>query len=271
MQRKCLGCDKALKPNRRKYCSKSCDRRVNRNRKKGLQDNYQLWQAAATCELCGKSTQHRAPQAKFCSPQCRWEASSRRNVQKSHELMRTLGAPVPGDLIPCANPQCFNAAIYRSQGTRGNAYCSGKCKTYVQSNRHWLGEGPSTRIYFRPCPDCGIDVAMTSRGGSLRVCTKCRTRRNKAINARKNQARRAIGPTVLSVDELAARDGCRCHVCNRKVEMSLSGNAKWGPTIEHIVPVSRGGTNDPENLALAHRFCNTARGNRGHSQMILVA
>jgi 5-methylcytosine-specific restriction protein A len=31
-------------------------------------------------------------------------------------------------------------------------------------------------------------------------------------------------------------------------------------TADHVVPVSRGGGNDPDNLRPAHRFCNTGRG-----------
>lgn len=41
-----------------------------------------------------------------------------------------------------------------------------------------------------------------------------------------------------------------------------SGNLPTGPTIEHRRPLSKGGTNDLDNLALAHRMCNTSRGNR---------
>jgi len=33
-------------------------------------------------------------------------------------------------------------------------------------------------------------------------------------------------------------------------------------TLDHVVPVSRGGTNDPANLRPAHRGCNSDRGNR---------
>lgn len=32
-------------------------------------------------------------------------------------------------------------------------------------------------------------------------------------------------------------------------------------TLDHVVPVSKGGTNDPDNLRPAHRACNSARGN----------
>jgi hypothetical protein len=219
------------------------------------------------CPWCGGSMAHTKPQARYCSRRCKLDNDHQIQTRRAQQAKRDAGEPLPGDVIPCANPQCFNAAIY----THHRAFCSSDCTAYFFSNRHWLGEGPSTQIYFRPCPDCQTPVTMTNKGGTLKVCECCRVSRNKAINGRKNHARRANGALALSVDQLAARDGTRCHICCRKVDMSLSGQHKWGPTIEHILPVSLGGTNDANNLALAHRHCNTARGNRGHSQLSLIA
>lgn len=49
--------------------------------------------------------------------------------------------------------------------------------------------------------------------------------------------------------------------------MHLRGNC-WSPgsnpefaTWDHIVPKSKGGTNDRSNVKLAHRRCNELRGN----------
>ncbi|MEL7043064.1 MAG: HNH endonuclease [Pseudomonadota bacterium] len=38
--------------------------------------------------------------------------------------------------------------------------------------------------------------------------------------------------------------------------------AKHRATIDHILPVSKGGTDDPGNLQLAHAQCNKVKGNR---------
>lgn len=54
-----------------------------------------------------------------------------------------------------------------------------------------------------------------------------------------------------------------CILCNRPIDMTLSGLDPNGPTLEHIIPVSRGG--DPlafENQAVSHRTCNLSRGNK---------
>lgn len=38
--------------------------------------------------------------------------------------------------------------------------------------------------------------------------------------------------------------------------------SRLGPSVEHRLPRSRGGSDDLSNLALAHRACNSGRGNR---------
>lgn len=270
MTRTCLACHKPLVGSQRKWCSNACNQRAAFNKKTGRPLDARTWVPSTHCAWCQSaitSRQARGPQAKYCSRRCKLDAGHKAQLMRTHQARRNDGLPIPGDIVPCANPQCFNAAVYINQ----RAFCSSQCKSYVQANKHWLGEGPSTRVYFYPCPDCESLILSRSGNGSHKVCAACRVIRNRAINARKSHARRASGPPVMSVNEIAERDGNRCHICCRKINMSLSGMAKWGPTIEHILPVSQGGTNEPGNLALAHRYCNTARGNRGHSQLLLVA
>jgi len=267
MERTCLACHKPLVGSQRKWCSNACTQRAHYNKNAGRPLDARTWVPATRCAWCQADITCRGPQARYCSSRCKLDADHHAQLVRTHQARQHDGLPIPGDIVPCANPQCFNAAIYANL----RAFCSSRCQQYVQSNKHWLGEGPSSRVYFYPCPDCSAPILSRVRNGSHKVCQPCRIMRNKAINARKNHARRAAGAAVLSVADIAERDGCRCHICHRKVDLSLSGKAKWGPTIEHIVPVSLGGTNDPGNLALAHRHCNTARGNRGESQLLLVA
>jgi hypothetical protein len=219
------------------------------------------------CKRCNAQIVNRHVLAQYCSKKCLYKQNAESQRKRIYQQKRAQGLPIPGDVLPCFNPQCFNAAIYNHL----RAFCSRRCQDYWHQNKHWLGEGPSSRIWLYQCPDCSTAVLHRSQNGTPKFCPPCRVVRNQGINGRKNHARRTVGPPPLSVHELAERDGNRCHICTRKINMALSGMAKWGATIEHIVPVSRGGTNEPGNLALAHRHCNTARGNRGHSQLLLVA
>jgi 5-methylcytosine-specific restriction endonuclease McrA len=61
------------------------------------------------------------------------------------------------------------------------------------------------------------------------------------------------------VRALLARDGDLCWLCSKP----LDGDA----TLDHVVPRSKGGKNGLENLRLAHKGCNGARGNADAAQM----
>jgi 5-methylcytosine-specific restriction endonuclease McrA len=58
------------------------------------------------------------------------------------------------------------------------------------------------------------------------------------------------------------RDGWVCGVCSGEVEPGLPASSPWQATLDHVVPRSLGGSDDPENLRLVHRYCNSVRSNR---------
>ncbi len=68
---------------------------------------------------------------------------------------------------------------------------------------------------------------------------------------------RLVGSPVENVtpQEIYERDGGRCQLCKKPVERSEM-------TLDHIVPLSAGGGFTRMNLRLAHRICNSIRGNR---------
>ena len=60
-------------------------------------------------------------------------------------------------------------------------------------------------------------------------------------------------------DAIKARDGYVCHYCKQ------TGDAQYGPDgrpwhIDHLIPVSRGGTDEPSNLVVACATCNIDKG-----------
>ena len=69
--------------------------------------------------------------------------------------------------------------------------------------------------------------------------------------------------TDQGVELVAAyrRLGGRCGLCGEPVDLAI----KRGPTqatLDHIVPQSLGGGCERSNLQLAHRGCNSRKGNR---------
>lgn len=52
--------------------------------------------------------------------------------------------------------------------------------------------------------------------------------------------------------QIAERDNWRCHICGRPIKPK-------DLTLDHLIPVSRGGTHRTGNVAAAHRRCNSRR------------
>lgn len=54
-----------------------------------------------------------------------------------------------------------------------------------------------------------------------------------------------------------------CGICGKPVDFSYTYPHPLSPTVDHIIPVSKGGhPTDLDNLQLAHRCCNRAKSDR---------
>ena len=54
-----------------------------------------------------------------------------------------------------------------------------------------------------------------------------------------------------------------CGICGKPVDFSLKYPHPLSPTVDHIIPVSKGGhPTDISNLQLAHRCCNREKSDR---------
>jgi hypothetical protein len=71
---------------------------------------------------------------------------------------------------------------------------------------------------------------------------------------------RTARPVLL--EAVIERDGTRCWLCTAPVEFNRPPKHPRSPSLDHVVPRSKGGTNALSNLKLAHLLCNTLRGNR---------
>jgi 5-methylcytosine-specific restriction endonuclease McrA len=60
------------------------------------------------------------------------------------------------------------------------------------------------------------------------------------------------------IEWLKRRDGPNCRLCNFPILMK---SGRWGPSIDHITPVSKGGRHTASNVQLTHKICNNHKGN----------
>lgn len=68
------------------------------------------------------------------------------------------------------------------------------------------------------------------------------------------------------------RDDHKCWLCSGSVDMKADPQRDdWAPSLDHVLPRSKGGTHDPSNLRTAHRWCNSVRSDNEHHDLFLVA
>jgi 5-methylcytosine-specific restriction endonuclease McrA len=71
----------------------------------------------------------------------------------------------------------------------------------------------------------------------------------------------------LLLDAIVARDGSACAYCHAPTVPGDSGPR--GRTLDHIVPVSRGGNDEIENVCCVCRSCNARKGVRPQYQYVV--
>lgn len=66
------------------------------------------------------------------------------------------------------------------------------------------------------------------------------------------------------------RDGWKCRLCDRKVDRDAVTPSPLAPTLDHVVPLSEGGTHEPANVQCAHFICNSRKGVRGVAEQLAL-
>ena len=113
------------------------------------------------------------------------------------------------------------------------------------------------------CDKSVVSEVRVTRGAYGRFCRPCALVRRRERYRVKTAKRQGVAkPARLSADVLIERDGNLCRLCDTEIDLTLARNSRWGATIDHIVPLSLGGSDEIENMQLAHWICNIKKGNR---------
>lgn len=74
----------------------------------------------------------------------------------------------------------------------------------------------------------------------------------------------------FSAVEIYERDHWKCQLCRKPVNKKLKWPDPMSPSIDHIIPLSKGGAHERRNVQLAHVGCNMKAGVGGVKQMRLM-
>ena len=201
------------------------------------------------CEYCGKERFSDHPSRhRFCSVECAL-ASKRNNVDVTEKNKIEL-------IKIC--PICKNE--FKPINSR-HIYCSRKCldkAISIKGKKLW-GEQYKARCF--KCLICGKEV--TTKVGYRRKlycsdeCLKKATKRKEKEKRAAEMKKSFVEP--VSMKFVYNRDKGICGICGYPVINDSSPENIWGATIDHIIPLSKGGLHQKSNCQLAHRLCNSMK------------
>jgi len=246
--------------NRRKYCEGECQRlmRVGTSQSyreselRPVQSRSKRYEfSAAFCEVCNGQNVER-PNGGFYACQnseCKRIIRNAKNLLRWHQRAKIVSLCV----------WCFRAPRLKSRKV-----CSDDC--YRQRTNHGLAHGADLWCVLPLCCECGLVKGINNAAG---LCRGCLVGYSKRANARarirgKGQVREAAyrDGDPITREGVIARVGRRCHLCKKLARLDVGHLHPLAAEVDHLIPISKGGDNVWDNVAIAHRACNVKKGNK---------
>lgn len=226
-------------------CSEKCRSKFNKKNRGGKQN----------CIGCLKVF-YKYKTTEYCSIECK-RITQDKLKNKKELLSRLIRAIDPSRHKKC---RTCNSTFYAPNLKK--QYCSDSCRPQHIN---------SPKEFTRRCKECGrhFITNLSKRINCSDVCRKRYSNRMDEIRRRSRLRENGKIDWSISLDRLIIRDKSICHICSCTVdkndyEITKEGHFIAGenyPSIDHVVPVSKGGTHTWGNIKLAHRKCNWEKGN----------
>jgi 5-methylcytosine-specific restriction endonuclease McrA len=265
LDRTCDMCGKNLdSPNQRKYCSNKCfvdARKVGKqkwDRRGQLESVWHRggkWAAAPSKKIIGEMEN---TFNKFVA-----DMNSFRLIHEMQGFMHRSLYPRKSD-VPCKT-------CGKMIGECSRAYCSVEC---------W--QQHEVEI---PCRKCG-SPAIARAGRKSVVCVACKKKSRSVMqrlqkqrygrNHRQRARYHGVKYMAFPVRAIYERDGYKCQLCGKQVLPKATYRKRDGkihpssPTIDHIVPMCKGGNHEPANCQTACFICNSRKSGKGGGQTRLA-
>lgn len=138
-------------------------------------------------------------------------------------------------------------------------YCSRNCKELntKRKDKQVRIESKQERL----CLHCANVITQKRRIDAKFCSQECNNKAHQLQRKLKNRANEE-GKRGYLRTEICERDKWICQICKKPVKRNAHHPNPQAPSLDHIIPVSKGGSSDPSNLQLTHLVCNLKRGNK---------
>lgn len=120
----------------------------------------------------------------------------------------------------------------------------------------------SNPLLQRFCPQCGqlVPMGLAKRIYCSRRCNKANAR--KAWKEKRRVQLSGGRYQRFTRREIFRRDRFTCMLCLRPLAMNASAPHPDSPTLDHRIPLSRGGSHSRQNVQAAHFHCNSLKSDK---------
>lgn len=198
----------------------------------------------------------------------RWAAQAAKTTRRcgcGHEVPRYEGRYLQkcdGCVgLTCKYEGC-TAAVPRT-----HKWCGTHKRVRAAEGRDKARDRPGTQCAeidcLRPVRARGICKMHYARWQREQGLIKPYVRTDKKRDSDQRRRARMVGARTggsVFLSEIIARDGTDCGICGDQVDLSLTYPHPFSKSVDHVLPLSRGGAHAPENCQLAHLRCNISKG-----------
>ena len=146
-------------------------------------------------------------------------------------------------------------------------FCSKACANTHNGKQRRTSDArrQPVQVMLGSCAVCS--TMFVPRNGRAKTCsTECGREFRLRLWKDKQHRRRAKirGATAerISREAIFARDEWTCGICREPIDPAAKHPDMGSPSLDHILPISRGGTHTLDNVQAAHLGCNLSKGAR---------
>lgn len=223
----------------------------------------------SVCAGCGGSLPAMRRQGnprKWCSEKCRVRAYRDGHPEyRERCAARARERAIQREMEKPPRPRCANCDVVMAR--RGTSKFCGKQECQAAKRRY-----DKSRASVCSEPGCSRPVQGRGLCSSHYVSVwRVQNPDKHAANNHRYRARKR-GAFVEDVDRSAVleRDGWRCGICGEKIPRSARYPEPRSASVDHVVPLSRGGKHEMKNVQAAHLICNALKRDRGAGDQLAL-
>jgi endogenous inhibitor of DNA gyrase (YacG/DUF329 family) len=157
---------------------------------------------------------------------------------------------------------------------RHESYCSDECRKEKARQYHYEISKAKKGLKEHICNECGNtfipEYGNKRRGYCSRQCMNRSINRN-AHHIRRIRLKNGFIESVYKA-RIFKRDNGMCQICGKKVSIKQKAPHPYSASLDHIIPLAKGGTHEPKNVRLVHFICNSIKSDgvsNGGDQLLL--